>query len=97
MKSLHDDEPTGPQQLRPRITICSAFNWRAEQAFRPAVVTRKMAGGGNRTPRGAVTQQLLASVLRTANQRGLDAGAIIVDLLHAPTPTVPRALQTPPA
>ena len=74
-----------------------ATNWRAEQALRPAVVTRKMAGGGNRTPRGAVTQQVLASVLRTANQRGLDAGAIIVDLLHAPTPTVSRALQTPPA
>jgi transposase len=74
-----------------------ATNWRAEQALRPAVVTRKMAGGGKRTARGAVTQQVLASVLRTNNQRGLDAGAIIVDLLHAPTPTVPRALQTSPA
>ncbi len=49
-----------------------ATNWRAEQALRPAVVTRKLGGGGNRTPRGAATQQVLASVLRTADQRHLD-------------------------
>ena len=32
-----------------------ATNWRAEHALRPAVVTRKMCGGGNRTARGADT------------------------------------------
>jgi hypothetical protein len=42
-----------------------ATNWRAEQALRPAVVTRKMCGGGNRTARGAESQHVLASVLRT--------------------------------
>ena len=42
-----------------------ATNWRAEQAIRPAVVTRKVCGG-NRTRRGADTQQVLASVVRTA-------------------------------
>ena len=73
-----------------------ATNWRAEQALHPAVVTRKLADGGNRTARGAVTQQVLASVLRTANQRGLDAGAIVADLLHHQTPTVAPALQSPP-
>ncbi|MEX2015235.1 MAG: transposase, partial [Candidatus Hydrogenedentales bacterium] len=74
-----------------------ATNWRAEQALRPAVVTRKMSGGGNRTARGAQTQQVLASVLRTASQRGLDCTALLVLLLHARTPIVPSALCTTPA
>ena len=74
-----------------------ATNWRAEQALRPAVVTRKMCGGGNRTARGADTQQVLASVLRTADQRGLDATDLLVTLLTAPTPIVPPSLRTPPA
>ncbi len=74
-----------------------ATNWRAEQALRPAVVTRKMSGGGNRTARGAETQQVLASVLRTAAQRGLDRTALIVELLQASTPIVPESLRTPPA
>jgi transposase len=74
-----------------------ATNWRAEQALRPAVVTRKMCGGGNRTARGAHTQQVLTTVLRTADQRGLDASAILTTLLTASTPTVPLALRTVPA
>jgi transposase len=74
-----------------------ATNWRAEQALRPAVVTRKMCGGGNRTARGAHTQQVLASVLRTAAQRGLNRTDLIAALLHARTPTVADILRTPPA
>jgi transposase len=74
-----------------------ATNWRAEHALRPAVVTRKTCGGGNRTARGAATQQVLTSVLRTADQRGLNATAVLVGLLTAPTPTVPRSLRTAPA
>lgn len=74
-----------------------ATNWRAEQALRPAVVTRKMCGGGNRTPHGAQSQQVLASVLRTADQRGLDAADLFVTLLTARTPTVPPNLRTEPA
>jgi len=74
-----------------------ATNWRAEQALRPAVVTRKMCGGGNRTARGAKSQQILATVLRTADQRGLDATAILTTLLTAPTSTVPLALRSVPA
>jgi transposase len=74
--------------------MLDATNWRAEQALRPAVVTRKMCGGGNRTPRGADSQQVLASVLRTAHQRGLDATDVLVTLLTAPTPTVPAALRS---
>ena len=49
-----------------------ATNWRAEHALRPAVVNRKVCGG-NRSARGAHTQQVLTSVLRTAQQRQLDA------------------------
>lgn len=74
-----------------------ATNWRAEQALRPAVVTRKMCGGGNRTTRGAHTQQVLASVLRTAHQRGVDTTALVVTLLRAPQPVVPIVLQSRPA
>ena len=73
-----------------------ATNWRAEHALRPAVVTRKMCGGGNRTPRGAQTQQVLASILRTAQQRGLDTTAILVAALRAPRPVVLDAFQAAP-
>jgi transposase len=73
-----------------------ATNWRAEHALRPAVVTRKMCGGGNRTPRGAQTQQVLASVLRTAQQRGLDTTAVLVAALQAPSPVVLDAFQSAP-
>jgi transposase len=68
-----------------------ATNWRAEQALRPAVVTRKV-WGGNRTARGAQTQQVLASLLRTIQQRELDAAALLTDILRAPEPIVPLAL-----
>ena len=74
-----------------------ATNWRAEHALRPAVVTRKMCGGGNRTALGAQTQQVLASVLRTAHQRGLDTTDLFVTLLRAPTPAVPNFFQSPAA
>ena len=72
-----------------------ATNWRAEQAIRPAVVTRKVCGG-NRTRRGADTQQVLASVVRTARQRDLDPRALITTMLCAPEPVVPEALALPP-
>ena len=70
-----------------------ATNYRAEHAMRWAVVTRKMCGGGNRKPHGAVTQYVLASVLRTAGQRGLDRCAVLTALLRSPTPIVSPHLQ----
>jgi len=73
-----------------------ATNWRAEQALRPAVVTRKMCGGGNRTRLGADSQQVLATVLRTADQRGLDATVALVALLTAPRPIVPAGFTANP-
>lgn len=75
-------------------TTIDATNWRAEQALRPAVVTRKVCGG-NRSSHGAETQQILTSVLRTAQQRQLNPHAVLVSLLRAATPIVPLALADP--
>ena len=72
-----------------------ATNWRAEQAVRPAVVTRKVCGG-NRSRKGADTQQVLASVVRTARQRDLDVPALIATMLRASDPLVPDELGLPP-
>ncbi len=72
-----------------------ATNWRAEQAIRPAVVIRKVCGG-NRTRKGADTQQVLSSVVRTARQRGLDPPDLIAEMLHAREPAVPEAFGLPP-
>jgi transposase len=64
-----------------------ATNWRAEQAIRPAVVTRK-AWGGNRTWADAETWQALASVPRTAGQQGRDPVDLLATVLRAPLPIV---------
>lgn len=71
-----------------------ATNWRAEQAIRPAVVTRKV-WGGNRTWSGADAQQTLASVIRTAQQRHLNPHALLASMLQSPAPLVPLELQSP--
>jgi transposase len=70
-----------------RVPGVQATNWRAEQAIRPAVVTRK-SWGGNRTWAGADTWQALTSVLRTATQQGCDPVELLARLLRAPTPVV---------
>lgn len=70
-----------------------ATNWRAEQAIRPAVVTRKV-WGGNRTWSGADAQQTLASVIRTAQQRHLNPHALLAAMLQSPAPLVPVELQS---
>ena len=72
-----------------------ATNWRAEQAIRPAVVIRKVCGG-NRTRHGADSQQVLASVVRTARQRDLDLPPLIATMLRAADPVVPDAFGLPP-
>lgn len=64
-----------------------ATNWRAEQALRPAIVTRKVCGG-NRSWNGADSQQILASVIRTTSQRQLNPHSVLASLLHARTPHV---------
>jgi transposase len=70
-----------------------ATNWRAEHALRPAVVTRKVCGG-NRSERGAQTQQVLASVLQTIHQRRLDATPLFDRLLRSPHPLTVLAPPT---
>jgi transposase len=60
-----------------------AANWRGEQAIRPAVVARKV-WGGNRTPQGAHTQEILTSVLQTCHQQKRPAAALLVGMLCAP-------------
>ena len=76
--------------------LVDATNWRAEQALRPAVVTRKVCGG-NRSPRGARAQQILASVIRTAQQRQHAPQDVLLPLLYASSPIVsPQLLHTDP-
>jgi transposase len=62
-----------------------ATNWRAEQAIRPMVVTRKV-WGGNRTPAGARTQQRLLSLLQTCRQQHRPASPFLMQLLCSPQP-----------
>ena len=64
-----------------------ATNWRAEQAIRPMVVTRKV-WGGNRTQTGARTQSILLSILQTCRQRCLSAAPLLQQLLCSPQPMV---------
>ena len=72
-----------------------ATNWRAEQAIRPAVVIRKVCGG-NRTRKGADTQQVLSTVVRTARQRRLDLPTLTAEMLRTREPAVPEAFGLPP-
>jgi transposase len=60
-----------------------ATNNAAEQAIRPAVIARK-TWGGNRTHKGARTQQVLASILRTCRQQGKDTFSRLVGLFRSP-------------
>src|SRR5271157_4078207 len=71
-----------------------ATNYRAEQAIRPMVVTRKV-WGGNRTEQGAHTQSVLVSIIQTCRQPLRPATGFLERLLHLRTP---HALDlTPPA
>ena len=69
----------------------NATNWRAEQTLRPAVVNRKVSGG-NRSPRGAETQQILESIAHSARLHRLDARTVFAELLRARCPIVSAAL-----
>jgi transposase len=69
-----------------------ATNWRAEHAIRPAVVTRKVCGG-NRSWAGADSQQILASVIRTASQRECNPHVVVASMLQMRTPHVVAELN----
>ncbi len=62
-----------------------ATNWRAEQAIRPMVVTRKV-WGGNRTSRGAHTQGVLVSILQTCRQQLRSPSSVLRNLICSPQP-----------
>jgi len=64
-----------------------ATNWRAEQAIRPMVVTRKV-WGGNRTEAGARVQSILLSVLSTCRQHNQPALPLLQQLLCSPHPHI---------
>jgi len=64
-----------------------ATNYRAEQAIRPMVVTRKV-WGGNRTEQGARTQSVLVSILQTCRQQLRPTTVFLEKLLHSPKPQV---------
>ena len=88
---------------RPALFTClcrpdvEATNWQAEQAIRPAVVTRKVCGG-NRTPRGAATQSIVASVLlpalRISAAPRMAAYALGARASQAQEPVRPRLAET---
>jgi len=59
-----------------------ATNWPAEHAIRPAVVNRKSCGG-NRTQRGATTQAVLMSLLRTCQQREINSLSALSTILRS--------------
>ena len=75
-----------------RDPAVDATDWRAERAVRPAVVTRKVCGG-NRSWEGAKTQQVLASVIRTAVQRRCNPHDVITELLRSPVSVVAPDLE----
>lgn len=70
-----------------------ATNWPSEHAIRMAVINRKNSGG-NRTERGARTQSVLMSVLRTCHQQSRDMIEVINAMMTAPQP---RAIEIAPA
>ena len=64
-----------------------ATNWRAEQAIRPMVVTRKV-WGGNRTTNGARAQSILLSILQTCRQQDRPVLPLLERLLCSSRPQV---------
>jgi len=65
------------RKQRPHLLTClydlaaEPTNNRAERALRPAVIARKLSCG-NKTDRGRITWQTLASLAQTCHQRGQD-------------------------
>jgi transposase len=66
-----------------RVEGVEATNNRAERALRPAVLVRK-TGGCNKTPRGARTHAVLASLLQTLRQQGRETLTYLISVLTAP-------------
>lgn len=59
-----------------------ATSWPADQAIRPAVANRKVFGG-NRDPRGARAQEIVASIAATCTQREVSVFEFLSRVLRA--------------
>jgi len=68
----------------------------AERQLRPAVIARKLSAG-NRTPRGARTHAVLASLAATCPQRGERFTALAASLLCQPERLCPFSPLSAPA
>jgi transposase len=93
-KRSHEENETFAAHLRKHRSDLVTFlyfkeveatNWRAEQALRGAVITRKISAG-NRTDRGAHAQEVLCSVVRSAIKQKLDPIRLLVRVLRARDP-----------
>jgi hypothetical protein len=69
----------------------------AERAIRPAVIARKLSAG-NRSPTGAETHSILASLAATARQHGATLVHAVTDLLRQRDPNyvTPRLFNPRP-
>jgi transposase len=61
-----------------------ATSWPADQAIRPAVANRKVFGG-NRDPRGARAQEIIASIAATCTQRDVSVFEYLTCVIRATT------------
>lgn len=68
-----------------------ATNYPAEQSIRPAVVTRKICGG-NRSWKGAFTQQIIASFIRTCRLQNKNVSEILIRAMCLKHPLPPTLL-----
>ncbi|OFW26668.1 MAG: hypothetical protein A3H27_14155 [Acidobacteria bacterium RIFCSPLOWO2_02_FULL_59_13] len=64
-----------------------ATNWRAEQAIRPMVVTRKV-WGGNRTAAADHAQSILLRILESCRQQNRPIPLLLEHLLCSPRPRI---------
>jgi len=62
--------------------------------LRPAIVNRK-SWGGNRTSKGARTQQITMSVIRTARQQGIDSVELMTGAQRSRQPTASELIKLP--
>ncbi|MCI0557961.1 MAG: IS66 family transposase [Nitrososphaera sp.] len=68
-----------------------ATNYPAEQAIRPAVITRKICGG-NRSWKGAFTQQIILSFIRTCRLQNRNVSEILIRAMRLKHPLPPTFL-----
>jgi transposase len=77
--------------------VVEGTNSRAERQMRPMIIGRKI-GAGNRSWRGALAHQIVASIIATARQQGHCEVAVMTEAAADPAaPVVTRIVPAPPA